>query len=327
MEDPGFWDAHKKAQELINQVNSLKSEITPWKALKKKEEELSELLQLADEEKEESLLADIRQGKENLNKGLKELELKSLLGNKDDRFNAILTLHAGAGGTESCDWTNMLLRLYLRWGEKKGYESRILDILPGEEAGVKSVTVLIKGKYAYGLLKAERGVHRLVRISPFDANRRRHTSFASMDVIPEVEEELKVEIKEADLRIDTYRASGAGGQHVNVTDSAVRITHLPTGIVAQCQNERSQYQNKAMALKILRARLFEHYRRKQEEEMNKKRGKAKDIAWGSQIRSYVFHPYSLVKDHRTNLETGNVNAVMDGNIDAFIEAYLKQTID
>lgn len=325
MEDPGFWDAHKKAQEVISQVNSLKSETTPWKALKKKEEELSELLQLAEEEKEESLLTDIRAGKEDLSKGLEELEFKSLLGDKYDRFNAILTLHAGAGGTESCDWTNMLLRLYLRWGEKKGYESRILDILPGEEAGVKRVTVLIKGKYAYGLLKAERGVHRLVRISPFDANRRRHTSFASMDVIPEVEEELKVEIKEADLRIDTYRASGAGGQHVNVTDSAVRITHLPTGIVSQCQNERSQYQNKAVAFKILHARLFEHYRRKQEEEMNKKRGKAKDIAWGSQIRSYVFHPYSLVKDHRTNVETGNVQAVMDGDIDAFIEAFLKNS--
>jgi len=292
--------------------------------MKKKEEELSELLQLAEEEKEESLLADIREGKESLNKGLEALELKSILGDKYDRYNAILTLHAGAGGTESCDWANMLLRLYLRWSEKKGYQSQILNILPGEEAGVKNVTVLIKGTYAYGLLKAERGVHRLVRISPFDAGSRRHTSFASADIIPEVEEELKVEIKDADLRIDTYRASGAGGQHVNVTDSAVRITHLPTGMVAQCQNERSQYQNKIVAMKILRARLFEHYRKKQEEEMNRKRGQAKDIAWGSQIRSYVFHPYSLVKDHRTNLEIGNVQAVMDGNIDPFIEAYLKK---
>ncbi len=324
MECSDFWDDHKKAQETINQLNNLKSEVTPWKDLKKKEEELSELLQLAEEEKEESLLAEIRTGKEDLNKGLEELELKSLLGDKYDRYNAILTLHAGAGGTESCDWTNMLLRLYLRWGENKGYESQILDILPGEEAGVKSVTVLIKGKHAYGFLKAERGVHRLVRISPFDAGRRRHTSFASVDAIPEVEEELKVDIKDTDLRIDTYRASGAGGQHVNVTDSAVRITHLPTRIVAQCQNERSQYQNKVVALKILRARLFEHFRRKQEEEINKNRGKMKEIAWGSQIRSYVFHPYSLVKDHRTNLEMGNVQAVMDGNIDHFIEAYLKQ---
>ena len=324
MEGPDFWNAHKKAQEIISQVNNLKSKVTPWKDLKKKEEELSQLLQLADEEKEESLLADIREGKENLNKGLEELELKSLLGDKYDCCPAILTLHAGAGGTESCDWANMLLRLYLRWGEKKGYESRVLDILPGEEAGVKRVTVLVKGEYAYGLLKAERGVHRLVRISPFDTGRRRHTSFASVDVIPEVEEKLKVELKEADLRIDTYRASGAGGQHVNVTDSAVRITHLPTGIVAQCQNERSQYQNKVMALKILRARLFEHYRRKQEEEISQKRGKIEDIAWGSQIRSYVFHPYSLVKDHRTNLEIGNIRAIMDGEIDPFIEAYLKQ---
>lgn len=324
MGSPDFWNDKKRAQKVINQVNSLRAEVTPWEVLKKKEEELSELLQLADEEKEESLLADIREGKENLNKGLEELELRGLLGDKYDRCNAILTLHAGAGGTESCDWTNMLLRLYLRWGEKKGYENRLLNILPGEEAGVKRVTTLMKGEHAYGLLKAERGVHRLVRISPFDSGRRRHTSFASVDVIPEVEEELKVELKEADLRIDTYRASGAGGQHVNVTDSAVRITHLPTGITAQCQNERSQYQNKAVALKILHARLFEHYRRKQEEEMNQKRGKIKDIAWGSQIRSYVFHPYSLVKDHRTNLEIGNVQAVMDGDIDPFIEAYLKK---
>lgn len=324
MEHPGFWDNNKKAQEIINEVNSLKSEVTPWQDLKKKEEELSGLLQLADEEKEDSLLADIREGTDALNQGLRELELKSLLGDKCDPCSAIFTLHAGAGGTESCDWANMLLRLYLRWGEKKGYDNRILDILPGEEAGIKSVTVLIKGKYAYGLLKAERGIHRLVRISPFDANRRRHTSFASVDVIPEVEEKLKVEIKESELRIDTYRASGAGGQHVNVTDSAVRITHLPTGIVAQCQNERSQYQNKAVAFKILRARLFEYHRKKQEEEMNKKRGKMKDITWGSQIRSYVFHPYSLVKDHRTNLEIGNVQAVMNGDIDPFIEAYLKK---
>ncbi len=327
MEEPAFWNDNKKAQEIINQVNGLKSEVTPWKTLKKKEEELSELLQLAEEEKEESLIAELRAGKEDLNRGLDKLELRSLLGDKYDRCNAILTLHAGAGGTESCDWANMLLRLYLRWGEKKGYESRILNILPGEEAGVKSVTVLMKGENAHGFLKAERGVHRLVRISPFDAGRRRHTSFASVDIIPEIEEKLEIELKDADLRIDTYRASGAGGQHVNVTDSAVRITHLPTGIIAQCQNERSQYQNKVMALNILRARLFEHHRKKQEEEMNKKRGKIKEIAWGSQIRSYVFHPYSLVKDHRTNLETGNVQAVMDGDIDSFIEAYLKQTID
>lgn len=326
MEVPDFWDAHKKAQEIISRINSLKSGVTPWKALKREEEELSQLLQLADEEEEESLLPDIREDQENLSKKLEELELKSLLRDKYDSGNAILALHAGAGGTESGDWANMLLRLYLRWGEKKGYESQSLDILLGEEAGVKSATVLVKGEYAYGLLKAERGVHRLVRISPFDANRRRHTSFASVDVIPEIGPDTKIEIKETDLRIDTYRASGAGGQHVNVTDSAVRITHLPTGIVAQCQNERSQYQNKVMALKILWARIFEYYRRKDEEEINQERGKIKDIAWGSQIRSYVFHPYSLVKDHRTNLETGNVQAVMDGDIDPFIEAYLKQSV-
>ena len=327
MEGPDFWNAHKKAQEIISQINNFKSKVTPWKNLKKEEEELSQLLQLADEEKEESLLANIKEDLKNLSKGLEKLEFKSLLGGKYDCCPAILTLYAGAGGTESCDWANMLLRLYLRWGEKKGYESRILDILPGEEAGIKRVTVLVKGEQAYGLLKAERGVHRLVRISPFDTGGRRHTSFASVDVIPEVEENIKVELKGVDLRIDTYRASGAGGQHVNVTDSAVRITHLPTGIVAQCQNERSQYQNKTVALKILQARLSEHYRRQQEEEMNQKKGKAKDIAWGSQIRSYVFHPYSLIKDHRTNLEIGNIRAVMDGEIDPFIEAYLRQMTD
>lgn len=324
MQAAAFWNDNKKAQSIIGQINRLKSDIIPWKDLKEKATELSELLELASEEKEESFLTEIQTGNEELKKSLEELELKSLLGNEYDQNNAILTLHAGAGGTESCDWTNMLLRLYQRWGERKGYQLQILDILPGEEAGIKSVTVLFKGENAYGFLKAERGVHRLVRISPFDASRRRHTSFASADIIPEVEEELKIEIKEADLRIDTYRASGAGGQHVNVTDSAVRITHLPTGIVAQCQNERSQYQNRTIAMKLLGARLFEQERKKQEEELSKKRGENKEIAWGSQIRSYTFHPYSLVKDHRTNLEIGNVKAVMDGDIDSFISAYLKK---
>ncbi|MCK4261716.1 peptide chain release factor 2 [bacterium] len=323
MSKSSFWDNRKKAQDVIKQVNNLRGEVTSWQDLKMEEEELSELLELAREEEEESLLSELEERKEKLRKGLGDLELKSILSDQYDRHSAILTIHAGAGGTESCDWANMLLRMYLRWGGGKGYEAKILDILPGEEAGVKNVTVLMRGEYAYGRLKAEIGVHRLVRISPFDAGRRRHTSFSSVDVIPEVEDEVQAEIVDSDLRIDTYRAGGAGGQHVNVTDSAVRITHLPTGITSQCQNERSQHQNKATALKVLRARLFEYYRKKQEEEMVKQRGEKEEIAWGSQIRSYIFQPYQMVKDHRTNIETSNVNAVMDGMIDSFIEAYLR----
>ncbi len=325
MSRAGFWDDRKKAQDVIKEVNNLRGAVNSWQDLNKEEEELSALLELAREEKEESLLKELEERKEKLRQGIGDLELKSILSGEYDRNSAILTIHAGAGGTESCDWANMLLRMYLRWGDRMGYESRILDILPGEEAGVKGVTMLMRGEFAYGRLKAEIGVHRLVRISPFDAGHRRHTSFSSVDVIPEVEDEVQVEIKDSDLRIDTYRASGAGGQHVNVTDSAVRITHLPTGIIAQCQNERSQHQNKATALKVLRARLFEYYRKKQEEEIAKQRGEKEEIAWGSQIRSYIFQPYQMVKDHRTNIETGNVNAVMDGGIDSFIKAYLRRS--
>lgn len=324
MAKSSFWDNRQKAQDVISEANSLRSQVAGWQELKREEEELSELLELAREEKEESLLGELEERKEKLRKDLGDLELKSILSGEYDRNSAILTIHAGAGGTESCDWANMLLRMYLRWGERKGYEAKILDILPGEGAGVKNVTVLMKGEYVYGRLKAEMGVHRLVRISPFDAGHRRHTSFSSVDVIPEVQDEVKVDIKDSDLKIDTYRASGAGGQHVNVTDSAVRITHLPTGIRAQCQNERSQHQNKAVALKVLRARLFEYYRKKQEEEIAKQRGEKEEIAWGSQIRSYIFQPYQMVKDHRTNIETGNVNVVMDGEIDLFIKAYLRR---
>ncbi len=245
-----------------------------------------------------------------------------MLGSEQDPLNAIMSIHAGAGGTEAQDWAEMLLRMYLRWAEKKGYTATIIDYLPGDEAGVKSVTVTIEGEYAYGFAKAEIGIHRLVRISPFDAGARRHTSFASVFVYPEVNEEIVVEIDEKDLRIDTYRSTGAGGQHVNKTDSAVRITHLPTGIVVQCQNERSQHKNKAMAMKYLKSRLYERKLQEQNEKTNELNKTKKDIAWGSQIRSYVLHPYKMIKDHRSNLETGNVDRVLDGGIDDFIEAYL-----
>lgn len=241
-----------------------------------------------------------------------------------DRSNAIFSINSGAGGTEACDWANMLLRMYSKWSDKRGYSIEILDTLQGEEAGIKNVTAIIRGEFAYGYLKTESGVHRLVRISPFDANKRRHTSFASLDVIPEISDDIKIDINENDLKIDTFRSGGSGGQHVNVTDSAVRITHLPSGLVVQCQNERSQYKNKAMAMKILRAKLYELERKKKFEELTKRYDEKQKIEWGSQIRSYVMQPYSLVKDHRTGFETSNVQAVMDGQIDEFIEAYLKQ---
>jgi peptide chain release factor 2 len=257
---------------------------------------------------------------------LGSLEFKTLLGGEFDKNNAILSINAGAGGTESCDWVQMLFRMYSRFAEQKGYRSKTIDILFGEEAGIKNVTVFFEGDYAYGYLKAERGVHRLVRISPFDSNKRRHTSFASVDVIPEIEEDIDIKIEEKDITVDTYRASGPGGQHMQKTDSAVRITHVATGIVVACQNERSQYQNKQTALKILKARLYELEQEKKEQELLKQYGsEKKKIEWGSQIRSYVMHPYNLVKDHRTEYETGNVSAVMDGALDAFIEAYLKMS--
>jgi peptide chain release factor 2 len=248
-----------------------------------------------------------------------------MLGDPHDRASAIMMIHAGAGGTESCDWVAMLLRMYRRWAEQRNYAVEVLDMTPGEEAGFRSVTLSVKGDYAYGYLKAERGVHRLVRISPFDANKRRHTSFASADVVPEMEGEQEVEIDEDDLRIDTFRAHGAGGQHVNKTDSAVRITHLPTGIVVQCQNERSQHKNRVTAMRVLTARVAEHFRRIREEELAKERGEKQEIGWGSQIRSYVFQPYQMVKDHRTKHETGNIQAVMDGDVQPFIESFLRSS--
>jgi len=322
MSAPDFWKDNKKAQGIISELKSLKSGSAPWIKAKGKYDELKELLEIVDED-DVSSIKHVEDDLRSLFGEIDKLEFVTLLSAEEDKNNAILSINAGAGGTESCDWSAMLTRMYLRWAERKGYSASTLDFLPGEEAGTKNITILIKGEYAYGYLKAESGVHRLVRISPFDSNKRRHTSFASVDVIAEISEDIKVEIKPEELKIDTYRASGAGGQHVNVTDSAVRITHIPTNIVVQCQNERSQFKNKASAMKILRARLYEREKEEQKKKLEAGYAQKQEIAWGSQIRSYVMHPYTMVKDHRTNTEKGNVSAVMDGEIDEFIEAYLK----
>jgi len=309
--------------KLSKELSDLKSIVSCWQELNKECQDLEELIDITEEEDKETL-SQLEKDVKKLEGEIDELEFKRLLSGEHDKNSAILSIHAGAGGTESCDWAQMLLRMYARWAESKDYSIQTVDLLPGDEAGIKSVTVIIKGDYAYGYLKAERGVHRLVRISPFDAGKRRHTSFASVDVIPEITDEIEIEINPKDLRIDTYRARGAGGQHVNVTDSAVRITHLPTNIVVQCQNERSQHQNKATAMKILKARLYELEEEKKKEKLSQHYGGKQEIAWGSQIRSYILHPYNMVKDHRTNIETGNTQAVLDGDIDRFIEAYLKK---
>ncbi len=318
-----FWKNESRSKDVIGELKSLKSVVEPFMKLENGLKDIKDIIGIAGPEDSESLKhfkADIIE----LKQQIEALEFKSLLGGKTDRSNAILSINAGAGGTESCDWAGMLLRMYTRWAEGKGYEITKLDQLLGEEAGIKNVTVLIKGDYAYGYLKSESGVHRLVRISPFDSNKRRHTSFASVDVIAEVSDDIAIDIKESDLKIDTYRAGGKGGQHVNKTDSAVRITHVPTGIIVQCQNERSQFKNKSMALKILKARLYEKERQKKIAELANLYDSKKEIAWGSQIRSYVLHPYSMVKDHRTEYETGNAEAVLEGDIDDFIEVYLKK---
>ena len=287
-------------------------------------EEARFFLELAEEENDSEALEETETRLREVTDNLADMELRRLLGRADDRRDAIVTLHPGAGGTESQDWAEMLLRMYLRWGDRRGYKTEIMEYQPGEEAGLKRVTFTIAGDYAYGYLKCEAGIHRLVRISPFDANSRRHTSFASVFVYPEIDDNIDVEVNESDLRIDTYRASGAGGQHVNKTDSAVRITHLPTNIVVACQNERSQHKNKAMAMRILRSRLYELELEKQQEMMDSYAKTKKDIAWGSQIRSYVLHPYRMVKDHRTNVEIGNADAVLDGDIDRFIQSCLME---
>lgn len=318
---PGFWADPQKAQELLREKAGLLRTIDSWRGLTKELEEIEILLEIAEVE-DGGEAAEARERLAETERQLKALELERKFTDKDDPRNAIVSINAGAGGTEAQDWAEMLLRMYLRWAERRGFSAEIVDILTGEEAGIKNVTFLAKGAYAYGNLKAEAGVHRLVRISPFDASKRRHTSFASVFVYPETPDDVVVAIDEADLRIDTYRSGGAGGQHVNKTDSAVRITHLPTGIVVQCQNERSQHKNKATALKILKARLYELEMRKRAERREEMHKGKKDIAWGSQIRSYTLHPYRLVKDHRTGVERGDAEAVLDGDIDRFIESYL-----
>ena len=322
MHNPAFWDNPQEAQRITKEKAHLEKEIKGWAVTERALEDLETLIDLSAEEGDGSLHNEIRGEIKKLHTALDRFEVETLLSGDVDLNNAIVSIHPGAGGTESQDWAQMLMRLYTRWAERHGYQVDILDHQPGEEAGIKDVTFNVIGDYAYGYLKAESGVHRLVRISPFDANKRRHTSFASIFIYPEIEDDITVEIDEDDLRIDTYRASGAGGQHVNKTSSAVRITHIPTGIVVQCQNERSQHKNKGTAMKILRARLYEVKRLEREKKMEGLSPEKKDIAWGSQIRSYVLQPYQMVKDHRTNVEAGNVTAVLDGDIDMFIEAYL-----
>jgi peptide chain release factor 2 len=323
---PDFWNNQEKAQAVISEANGLKDQVNEFMELNDSYENLELTYELVKEENDEELRAELEEELEQLTSRLSQFELQLLLSEEYDKNNAILELHPGAGGTESQDWGSMLLRMYTRWAEKKGFKVETLDYLPGDEAGIKSVTLSIKGHNAYGYLKAEKGVHRLVRISPFDASGRRHTSFVSCEVMPEFNEEIQVEVRTEDLKIDTYRATGAGGQHINTTDSAVRITHLPTGVVVTCQSERSQIKNRESAMKMLKAKLYQREIERQEQELLEIRGEQKEIGWGSQIRSYVFHPYSMVKDHRTSTESGNVQAVMDGDLDQFIDAYLRSRI-
>ena len=324
---PEFWSDPDRAQKVLKETSDLRQTLDQHAGLVKDLGDHRELLELAADQEDVETLQEVSNGLEELTRQVRALGLRTVLSGDYDKGNAILSINPGAGGTESQDWAQMLLRMYLRWVESKGFTTEVIDLLEGEEAGIKNATVTVTGPYAYGYLCAEIGVHRLVRISPFDASKRRHTSFASVFVYPEISDDIEIKIEEKDLRIDTYRAGGHGGQHINVTDSAVRITHLPTGIVATCQNERSQHKNKAMAMKVLRARLYDHYKRQQDEEMAKLQGVKAPIAWGSQIRSYVLAPYQLVKDHRTGEETGNVTAVLDGDLDRFIEAVLVKPPD
>jgi peptide chain release factor 2 len=326
MLEPNFWNDQQGAQTVINEANALKEQVNGYKDLMEIQENLELTHDLVKEEADPDLQAEMETELQELVSRLNEFELQLLLSEPYDKNNAILELHPGAGGTESQDWGSMLLRMYTRWAEKQGFKVETLDYLPGDEAGIKSVTLLIKGHNAYGYLKAEKGVHRLVRISPFDASGRRHTSFVSCEVMPEFNEEIEIDIRTEDLKIDTYRATGAGGQHINTTDSAVRITHTPTNTVVTCQSERSQIKNREQAMKMLKAKLYQLEIEKQEKELAEIRGEQKDIGWGSQIRSYVFHPYSMVKDHRTNTEVGNVHGVMDGDITVFIDSYLRSLI-
>lgn len=326
MSAPDFWDDNEKAQSVISELNAIKGVVEQYAALAAEQEDLEAMQEMLEEESDADLETEWVGSVKALSKKVDDFELQLLLNQPYDKSHAILELHPGAGGTESQDWASMLYRMYTRWAEKRGFKVELLDYLPGDEAGIKSVTIMVRGYNAYGYLKAEKGVHRLVRISPFDASGRRHTSFVSCDVVPEIPDDITIEIRPEDLRVDTYRASGAGGQHINKTDSAIRLTHLPTGIVVACQTERSQISNRDRAMKMLQSKLYEKKIQEQQAELAAIRGEQLDIAWGSQIRSYVFHPYSMVKDHRTSVETGNVQAVMDGDLDPFIDGYLRSQI-
>lgn len=323
MEAPQFWDNPERSQELMKELKSKKDDVEVYNHLSTQFEDIETMIEMGYEDEDPSFVAEIQEMLDSFVKVFEQVRMKTLLSGEYDKDNAIVTLHAGAGGTESCDWANMLYRMYTRWASSKGFDVKVLDFLDGEEAGLKSITFEVAGENAYGYLKSEKGVHRLVRISPFNAAGKRQTSFVSCDVMPDIEEDIDIEINDDDIRIDTYRSSGAGGQHINKTSSAIRITHFPTGIVVQCQNERSQHMNKDKAMQMLKAKL---YLLKQQENAEKAagiRGEVTEIGWGNQIRSYVMQPYTMVKDHRTNAESGNVGAVMDGDIDLFINAYLK----
>jgi len=323
MSQENFWDNKNGENSILGEYKSYRQIWEQYQCLQERWKEAQEFSSLISEVDPE--FSELKKEIKSLTQEVEDLKIRLLFSEPEDSHNAIVTIHSGAGGVESQDWVEMLFRLYLRFCERKGFEVRVTDILEGEEAGLKYVTFLVQGEYAYGYLKSEKGVHRLIRLSPFDANHRRHTTFALVEVTPEMGDDIKVEIDPQDLKIETFRAGGHGGQHVNVTDSAVRIIHVPTGIVVQCQNERSQHQNKALAMRILKSRLYEYYQEEQKKKIQEIKGERKDIAWGSQIRTYVFHPYSLVKDHRTGHETGNIARVMDGEIDDFIEAFLQKT--
>ena len=323
MEEPGFWDDPERSTKTVREAKNLKDTVDGYKHLEQQYEDIQVMIEMGYEENDPAMIPEIQEMLDEFVKELEELRTKTLLSGEYDGCNAILKLNAGAGGTEAMDWCSMLYRMYQRWADKKGFTTEVLDFLDGDEAGLKSITLQVNGENAYGYLKSEKGVHRLVRISPFNAAGKRQTSFVSCDVMPDIEEDLDVEINPDDLRIDTYRSSGAGGQHINKTSSAIRITHLPTGIVVQCQNERSQFQNKDKAMQMLKAKLYMLKQQANAEKLSDIRGDVKDIGWGSQIRSYVLQPYTMVKDHRTGFESGNVNAVLDGGIDGFISAVLK----
>lgn len=322
--DPHFWDDPEVAQETLKEINRQREEIEPWRQLEREIEDLQVLAELGQEEGDGSVQDELEESLARVRQQLEQLELATMLNGEYDSHDAILRIKAGSGGTEAQDWAEMLLRMYLRWCERRGFQGELIEVSPGEEAGIKTAILMVHGRNAYGYLRSEKGTHRLVRLSPFDFNNRRHTSFAGVDVLPDLAKEITVDIDERDLKIETYRSSGAGGQHVNKTDSAVRITHLPTGIVVQCQNERSQHKNRAMAMKVLRAKLYDLMRQEKRERIEELRGQVEEYAWGNQIRNYVLHPYQLVKDLRTNVETSQTAAVLDGDIDLFIEAYLRQ---